>query len=245
MPSFRILLFSMLVFTFCDSCSSDDDTPEVALEDLALSFADSLRWIHHPPPIRLWDGDINATQAVDYLDFANSVMLMNVRRHLTPSQWTDELVQEPVVGKPGVKYRTHTWIVYNVGQYASQVSKQGGRYVFEGFFRNWETWRPVVFAEEYPDRSRGLMKVYAGDEVSTQATWERHNDRFYLVLKYPAAMYQELHLDIDEKTGAGTVQHWQDEQHLYDVTWDALGDGNWIQYNADGSVYAAGNWEVE
>lgn len=247
MLSIRTLLFSMLVFTCCCSCSSDDDAPDVPLADVALSFADSLYYIHHAPPLGLWSRDDHANQALDYVAFANNVMIMYVQRYLTPSQWTEVLVEQPVAAEPGVKYRTRTWFIYNDNEYAYQVSQQRGRYVFEGFVRKGEAWKPVMYAEEYPDRSRGLMKVYsrATDDIITEGTWERRDDKFNLILKYPAAKYHELHMNIDEKTGAGTVNHWQDEQHVYDVTWDAQGSGSWIRYNAGGGVDATGAWEAD
>lgn len=252
MPSIRILLVSVLVILFCSSCSDDDtgdNVPALPLEDVALSFADSLYWIHQQPPFGLWTRDVNSWQALDYLDFVNSVVIGNIQSYLTPVEWTAApAVDTVVVGKPGVRYRAERWIIYNVGEFSCLVSQQGNKYVFESFVRYASpSWRQAMYAEEQVDRSRGLMKVYVHgtEKVVVDGAWERRNDHFYFILKYPSAKYHEVHLDINEKTGAGAVKHWQDEKHEYDVSWDASGAGAWTRYNADGSVAASGKWEAD
>jgi hypothetical protein len=90
------------------------------------------------------------------------------------------------------------------------------------------------------------MKIYnslqgAGDLMITY-TWKHNGDMLDFVM---IASDIKVAISINKKTKAGSVTYTIDDMKMYNMTWDAKGNGTWAWYDEeDGSVIDDGTWTV-
>ncbi len=108
-------------------------------------------------------------------------------------------------------------------------------------------WLKFFHAEETKDGTEGLMKVFNiyGDnksEVVFQYSWVRANGVLTLTFS-DAESDSSVVIAINETTGAGSVEYYEDGEKTYNMTWDAEGNGTWTYYE-DGDAVDSGAWDA-
>ena len=252
-PYKLLLLIAFSVVAF--SCSKDDDaTPEKSLEDVTMSLSGSSS-IVTPPTAMASSDNTYAMQASGYVSLANA--MSGYLQYFKPPQGavkssTAITTANGRAAAAQTEYLVYTWTDSQGSglSLAYQVSEQSGKYVFEIFikFDQGDDWMRYVYAEEAKDGSEGLMRIfgamYGSDDLMLNYSWKHTGDLFEFVMSSDAdASAYEVSIKINTKTKAGSVEYVIDGALMYNMTWDAAGNGTWTYY-IDGEIYESGSWNV-
>lgn len=244
----KALLLSAAVFAA--ACSDDDDNnKKSSLENAKLSFSANQDVIEAPAGLKNSDNEY-ALMAASFVEMANG--LTNYVGFLEAPQGAKKSSSR-ITAANGRSKETgdvlvYTWSDDQGNTVGYQISEEANKYVFEIFFKETGSdWLKYFHVEETKDGKEGLMKIYdfQGDNKSKvvfQYTWTRANG--FLTLTFTDnESDSSLVITVNETTGAGSVETYQEGVKTYKIAWDAEGNGSWAYYE-DGEVAEDGEWEA-
>lgn len=242
-------LISLSFFTF--SCSEDDE-PEVSeLEDIRLSFAERGEVIELPA------GLINSSDPYAQTAYSHALSANLMTAYFSffafpdgATKTTNRIVAANARTSAAGEYLVYTWSDPQVGGIAYQLGDLGDRYSFEVFFRNVGStkWLRYLYAEEKKDQSSGFMRIFNIDAEDAsfavvEYSWTRANQS--IVFRYNLFTENEptvsAVITVNETTNAGKVEYFIGADLISLISWDALGNGTWKEYE-DGIVINEGSW---
>ena len=250
----KLLLLSAVLF-ISFSCSKDDDPKPVNLEETTLSFTADAQVVS-PPSGMLTSDDPQAQMAASWIQQANLMGTYLQYMESKPAGATKSSTRITASNgrsKASGDFVAYTWSDassgYSVGY---QISENSNSYVFEIFlkFPGSTDWLKYFHAEEKTDRSSGFMKIYdifgstdSNTNVILNYSWTRSGDVLSLDITAYGGSFL-IQLEVNEKTKAGNVVYTLEGDKLYEIEWDAQGNGSWAYYGDDGEVLDEGTWTI-
>ncbi len=245
------LFYCIGLLLFISSCSEEEPVKN-ELEDIRLSFATREEIIDLP------EGLINSTDpyAQTAYGYATSANLMSAYFNFFAfpdgaTKTTNRIVPANARTTATGEYLVYTWTDPQVGGIAYQLGDIGDRYSFEVFFQRAGStqWLRYLYAEEKKDQSNGFMKVFDIDAANASAavieyTWTVANGS--IVFRYNFLAENEptasVVITVNESTQAGKVEYFVGTALFSRITWDALGNGTWEEYDEEGVLLNEGSW---
>lgn len=92
------------------------------------------------------------------------------------------------------------------------------------------------------------MNVYyffdaeSNDETIAKYEWNEDGNLFYL----DAYLFDigKLEFVQNKDTKAGSVNYFVEDALIYEISWDAVGNGDYVYYDSEGNVTDSGSWSV-
>jgi hypothetical protein len=248
MRSIRFLpLLIMVVFVF--SCSKDD--PEPSIEQVSLSLSKDSQLIEVPAAMMNSEDD-HAQMAAGFVALANgmggSLALFTPPAGATKS--TDIIT--PLNGRlqKGSAAVVYIWNDPQYGSVAYQVRDASDKYTFELFYKGNDDagWYRYLYAQEMKDKTAGYMVLYdawgfINDTRSAEMVrweWTRSGDDFTFIIRDLESAFN-FTIEVNTKTKAGSIIYTEDNEKLYEMTWDGQGKGTWKEFE-NNQVIAEGTW---
>jgi hypothetical protein len=241
------------------SCSKDDDA-KPSLEKTKLSLLENNEVITAPAAM-LASSDPYAQMAVGYIETVNGFSEFINFSELPAGATKNGTRITASNGRTSSGGRTaaagdfvsYTWSDESSGMsIAYQISETSDSYVFEFFLimPDQTEWLKYFEAEEKKDRSQGHMKIYDIFDFYGQGpsgtllnyAWNRSGDIFTLDVSDPSE--SNIHLVVNVKTKAGSVEYQSEGTLMYEMEWDAQGNGSWAYYDTEGILVEEGQWTV-
>ena len=245
----KALLLSAAVFAA--ACSDDDDNNKKSnLENAKISFGSQNSVIEAPEGLQNSE-DPQAQIANSYVQLANGltqyVGLMQAPQGAAKSKTRITAANGRV--KETGDVLVYTWSDDQSGlSIGYQISETSDKYVFEIFMKETGSdWLKYFHAEETKDGTAGLMKIYDiyGDNPSTVIftySWTRANGELTLTFT-DTEEESSVVIKVNETTGAGSVVSYDGAFKVYEMSWDAAGNGEWSYYE-EGEVVDSGEWDA-
>jgi len=250
----KFLLLAVALFAF--ACSDDDKDTSSSLESQTLSLSSNTQVLTAPSAMQSSNDD-HAQMAVGYITMANAMSTylgyIKAPEGSVKSTTAITAANGRVAAEGDVV--VYTWSDANSDlKVAYQISETSDSYAFDVFFMfsGQSSWLKYFHAEEKKDRSEGFMNVYDilgiyGDNTSLvmlKYNWSRSGDNFTFKLTDTQDNYY-FTVIVNEKTKAGEVTYFAGTVKIYQMTWDAAGNGTWAFYDSDdGSLVSEGTWTV-
>ncbi|RAW00540.1 hypothetical protein [Pseudochryseolinea flava] len=232
------------------ACSDDDDDKKSSLESAKFSLANKSTVVTAPAGLQNSD-DEHAMQANAWIQMANG-MTQYFGFFEFPegaAKSGSRITASNARVKEAGDVLVYTWEDEQSGMsVAYQVSETSDRFVWEIFTKETgENWLKVVHAEEKKDQSAGSFKVFdtEGEDPSKVVLayeWSTSGDIFTVEFN-DGTDQNSWTVEVNTKTGAGSVVAVVDGAKMYEMTWDAAGNGTWAFYE-DGEVSDSGTWEA-
>jgi hypothetical protein len=253
-----ILVGIALVIASCSKTS--DPTAAVSLppyQNVKLSFAST-------KPIAIPTSIATSTDSVAK-ELSRSIEIMNeitanIKIFTPPTNATTSSTKIVSTNgrSAGSSYLVYNWTDTDNGNVAYQVSEVGSKYTFEAFVKKQGNWTLAFYAEEQKDTSVGLLDTYdikgtnpavkdgsygwnklSGGELSFKA--------IYIKTAGDITVTQVLSVT-SRADKSGQLLVFNDEKLEFlaiDVSWDALGNGQWVTYkDKDKNVLKNGSWKI-
>jgi hypothetical protein len=243
----KLLLFVVALFAF--SCSKDED-PAPTLETVTLSLAQD-QGITAPPAMATSSNQY-AQEAYGYIEMAN--LFENYSDLFKIPDGATKLTTKITATNGRINntgdYVTYEWTDTGSGyKFALQISEQSDQYTWEIFVKTGDQTNYLKFIEatEKKDKSSGSFKVYdytdpaPATELWLDYVWTRNGDTLHIVLIEFAVI--KVDMTINTKTKAGNFIVYMDNEKLYEMAWDAQGNGTW-KYFENGVLTDQGSWTV-
>lgn len=243
----KALLFSAAIAL---AACSDDDDKKSSLESAKFSLAAKSAVIAAPEALTESE-DEHAMMANSWIQLANGMTQYLGYFELPDgaAKSSTRITASNARVKDTGDVLVYTWEDEQSGwSIAYQVSEESDRYVWEIFIKQaGSDWLKYFHAEETKDQTAGSMKVYDiyGDSPSTVVfsyEWLRVGDLFTLTFS-DGTDDNVFIIEVNVKTGAGSVVSKENGVKTYEMTWDAQGNGTWTYYQ-DGEVSDSGTWEA-
>jgi Ni/Co efflux regulator RcnB len=251
MRLYKILCLSTLLLTFFGACS-DDDAPDIPLEDIRLSFNDSMLWIHAMPPAAMRAVKDPAVQrTMEYLTRTNLDISIAKNEYFQYDESQVQVVDTAVMeAKPGVRYRTSLILNPDFGMaFGHQMSVQRDRYVFESFSmvgHDPVRWKRGAYAEELTSQMSGMMEIYGSvysSDPTREYAWQREGDNFFLNAWKFGSEQQNIRVTINQRTQAGFLLVYEYSLPVFESHWTEAGAGTWAERDEQGNISSSGTWE--
>jgi hypothetical protein len=242
----KLLLFVVALFAF--SCSKDED-PAPTLETTALSLTQD-QGITAPAAMAT-SSNTYAQEAAGYIEMANLFAtyseLFKIPAGATKTT-TKITATNGRINNTG-DYVTYEWTDADSGdKVALQISEQADQYTWEIFVKPsaQAAYLKFINATEKKDKSAGSFKVYdITDPTATDLwldyVWTRSGDTLHIVLVELSII--KVDMTINTKTKAGNFIVYVDNEKLYEMSWDAQGNGTWKSFD-NGVLTDQGSWTV-
>lgn len=247
---FLILLVLTIGFTAC----SDDDkevSPKEEEPEVSFSFLNKEKIVEVPAALANAN-DPYASVAVAYLNSANT--MANYFSYFNFPEGAKYSKERITPGNGRVKsgnYWVYTWSDPQLGSAAYQIGDHGSHYTFEVLVKEpgMSDWLLILSGEEKKDQSSGFMKIYNTysdnpSQVIANYTWSRLGDVFKFVyfFQQDTNYSTSIEISLNEKTGVGSLEFFEDTNLSLAMAWDALGNGTWVEYNSGGEIIDEGGW---
>jgi hypothetical protein len=247
MPVMKIKCLLLFVGLFAFSCSKDQD-PSPALESITPIFAQSSAGFH-PPSAMTSSHDDYARLAVGYINAANAITSYSSYFQI-PAGATKTTTK--ITATNGRINNSEDFVAYEWlgGQWgdkiALQISEQDDHYTWEIFVKPGQgNYLKYIHAEENKDKSGGSFKIFNIYDINPSSlllnfAWTRSGDTDKITVIQGNG---KVELTVNTKTKAGSLNFYMVNVKLYEMTWDATGNGIWKHFD-NGSLTDSGTWTV-
>lgn len=249
----KLLKFSILgLVLLSTACSKDDDDakPRKNLNQQKVSFLEDSEVISVPNKM-LQSENTYAQMAAAWVQLANSMSVMSAYSEI-PTGASNHAKIVASNGRSAAAGDTETWVWSDQSGYSIgyQVAEQSNSYSFEIFLKEpGEDWLKYMEAEEKKDRTSGKLVIFDiyksksedGSAELLRYDWTRAGDSFTMTI----GTYEDdfkLTFNINTKTGAGDVLYKVEGKVIYEIEWDAAGNGSYVFFDEDGEILDEGEW---
>jgi hypothetical protein len=228
-------LLLIVLIAFVSTCKKDEE--EEAPEYVNPSFAGQTELITAPEALAT-SGNYYASIAYTYVTVVNAYASL-FGNLVLPANAT----QVKSTGKSTQGGVTYTWSdgIHSVWVTYTETSS---KYTWEYDYDEGEGRYHLIYAEEQKDGSGGLMKfndVYYEQEWDIIIEWTVNNDGS--ILWTWTDIYDNEVLEVLCNTDhSGYIKYYENDVLMLHITWDALGNGTWIDYSDDPPL--SGSWSV-
>lgn len=243
----RLLTFAALLPLFLFSCTKEEENPVSQLEDIQFVFANQDEDL-----VQIPEGLANsefgyASLAQGWLQYANNLTstyaaLFEIPGNAVKTSQPINAANARITG--GAEYLVYKW-EYGGNGFAYQIHQDGSKYVLEILTKSeGSDWMLYLYVEQDAEGKNGLLRAYESEQIGGLVwvyTWQTVGD----ILKInfgTSETVPTVKLEVNNQTGAGWMEYYNEGSREYKIQWNADGSGSWTCYYTDGTE--SGSWSA-